>query len=488
MEQELILEGKWWSPENPENIIMGILRASPENGLILDLSYESQFDFSNMGKERLKKIHEETAFGLNPEIIIGEVFKTSLFSNEITLYKCFKRTENLSNTIFKTSYEVTNAFHGFRFLKTQDIKFDTISIDFSGLHDWVKISLFQDQYESNKKRHVLEYKRREEIPLIKTKEYEIFLELSVKPPSVISTRSFAKKEISYKQETKIKLYFVDTKNFEDCLNIAYTLRDFLNLMIFAPVQIISMTGTIDTPQQFKPIQFGEIKFPSSYLAAQPKSLRIYEILIPYNNVKDNIEKLLQNWLKKAGDLRPICDFYFDSFRNPDTMAESTFLSLIIAFESYLNNLMFLESEKIRTDELRKIRDEIIKKCKSYKEIILNQFWIRINLRDRLRDLLERLEPVCEKIVPKSEWENFLSKIIITRNYLTHHSKKLEKRIAKGAEFIKIIHQLRLILNIYLLQELGLDLAFIEQLIEESHRYQFELKKIELITQGKIRKL
>ena len=261
MEREIVLEGNWWLPDKPKDNYTGTLRIAPDDGVNLEIAWKLELDLSTMEKEQMGRIHEEAVFGSIPEIIIGELFNTTLSRRDITLYKCNKNNETLSQDMCKTSYEVTYAFRGVQFLKPQDIQFNKISIDFSGLHDWVKISVFNQTYDSIKKKRVLEYDSHKEIPLAKTNEYEIVLEFPVKAPVSISTRSFVKREICYRQETKVAMYFTEKTNFLKCLELTYHIRDFLNLMVFKPIQIISMKAILNPPGQFLPVKIVETYSP-----------------------------------------------------------------------------------------------------------------------------------------------------------------------------------------------------------------------------------
>ena len=72
-------------------------------------------------------------------------------------------------------YEVRTVFTGVHFQKQEDIKFDVIWVKFTGIHEWVNISLFKDYYDKAKRKNVLEISSFDEITLVKDKDYNIGL-------------------------------------------------------------------------------------------------------------------------------------------------------------------------------------------------------------------------------------------------------------------------------------------------------------------------
>jgi len=74
-----------------------------------------------------------------------------------------------------------------------------------------------------------------------------------------------------------------------------------------------------------------------------------------------------------------------------------------------------------------------------------------SLRKRLKDLFVKYRDITQNFI-KDE-DNFVNRIVDTRNYLTHYDKKL-KNIAEGRDLYRITQKLKKILQICLLSELG----------------------------------
>ena len=66
--------------------------------------------------------------------------------------------------------------------------------------------------------------------------------------------------------------------------------------------------------------------------------------------------------------------------------------------------------------------------------------------------------------------SFVKKIVKTRNYLTHYPSDLEGGSATGEELYTLTAKLQLVLEIFLLRELGFSLELIQKIIPRSKRY------------------
>jgi alanyl-tRNA synthetase len=78
----------------------------------------------------------------------------------------------------------------------------------------------------------------------------------------------------------------------------------------------------------------------------------------------------------------------------------------------------------------------------------------LSLRNRLQDIFEKYSDVLNKMI--KDKNRLIGIVVDTRNYLTHFNKELEDRSAKGKELIGIVNNLKLIMEICLLYEIGFD--------------------------------
>jgi hypothetical protein len=69
-----------------------------------------------------------------------------------------------------------------------------------------------------------------------------------------------------------------------------------------------------------------------------------------------------------------------------------------------------------------------------------------------------------------ELDAFLAKFKNTRNYYTHYTPELEKKAARGAALYLLVVQLRSIIEMALLNDLGFPCDLIDKLFERTRRY------------------
>ncbi len=465
--KELVAKGKWWVPNNTEKRLMGTLRVIPYMKTTLDVIDDESIKNS-------ERPYSLGVLGRAPKIIIGDVISsTDPLNKQITLFNSFFREGTYQDVGgYNAIYEVGVVFNGVQFLNEEQIKFNTLNVEFTGLHEWVNKSLFKEEYiKSKDPSHLLKYSSYEEIKLTKSQKEEITLSLSVtKEPATIKPRfNIASAEIIYKQNARVNIFFSKTEKFGYCLDVANHLRDFLTLLIFKPVKILSLRG-------YNELTFGggEIFNKSSGELFTLKTLDVYDILILYKNIQEKLGKMLQHWLNNAEKLQPVCDFYFSTFQDSTMTPETKFLRLIIAFEAYQSNFVDMERKKIPTFEFRRLKKDVIKNFPEYREFIEDKLSNRITLREELKELLKSLKLVTNKFIPEDEWSLFFQKVISTRNYLIHHSKEPKKNVASKKELRRINQQLKLLLLVCLLKETGLELENINTLLKRSQRFTYEM--------------
>ena len=129
--QEFEHNGLWWLPENPDNKISGVLKFHPVKGVNLELigSFRESITFNRF---------------LNPGIILGITSNGKL----VTLYKCLESQSLTSIPGFTTSTFIASmVFLRHHFENEENIQFDSLSLSYSHLDEWVGITGFQEKTE-----------------------------------------------------------------------------------------------------------------------------------------------------------------------------------------------------------------------------------------------------------------------------------------------------------------------------------------------------
>jgi len=451
-------KGRWWLPDKPEKQVSGTLRFTPNEGAILELigSFKDTKDI------------------LKPEIILG----ISSNGKKITLHKCFEtkcfETKTKSNVSFPglltSSFYANEIFVGAHFQKSEDIKFRELSIRYSYLDEWVNISGFNIQYPDEKE-IVIKYKEPEPIQTSIGEDCKIFIEIQVTRP----THSIVQKEASIKQRTYIRIEHSVEKSLEEYWNIMRHIQNFLSLGVTEPVCPLTVKGITESIKDMPynlPVEV-EIYRHSPEVSKTPKTLYPYDMLFTFKDISDRFEILLKNWFEKADTLGPVYDLYFGTLYNPWMYLQHQFLSLIQAIEAYHRRKF--EGKYLSNDDYEPIYEKFINELAiepSFKEALKSKlkYGNEYSLRKRLKDLFEKYKEVVDDFIENKDI--FINRVVDTRNYLTHYDKNLREKAVDGEQLYYVIQQLKIVIVICLLSELGFNFKEIKNLLAKNRKYRY----------------
>jgi len=455
MIEEFEYKGIWWLPDNPEEQICGTLKFSPKEGAILDLI--GSFN--------------------DPKKIVGEMQKfpiilgTTVDGKEITLTNCSETTSTMHIPGIKTSSFYSRlVFKGIHFKKLEDIRFKNIFVHYSHLDDWVGISGFGISYGSQDNDEVVvKYKPQKPIE-VRVEDYKI----SIVIKNTYPTHTIVQKEASIKQTTYIKIEPPEEKSFDEYRNVMLDIKNFLSLGVGEPVYLLTIEGKAEKNKQVieegKPFYYPVVEmFYRVSDILETREVPPSHMLFTFKDIHDRFEIFLRNWFEKTHLLKPTYDLYFGILYNPHLYLESQFLSLTQAIESYHQRIYggekYLSGEgyEVVYDALveaipEKTKDSLKERLKEYLKYG-NEF----NLRTRIKEILDSYRELMGLFI-KDEGK-FVNDVVETRNYLTHYSKdKKEPSPAKNYdELFLLIHNLRIIVEICLLKEVGFSLEEIKDL-------------------------
>jgi len=214
-------EGIFWLPENPEHKLTGHLSFNPVDGGSLELmgTFDSVKSFS--GPKSIDELHQD--------IILGVIER-----KEVTLYGCYKSGFKLNFPGFsKSSYIVDYIFLGCKFDKEEEISFESLSLNYTNLEDWVGITGFESTGKNE-----LNYKYPENIE-IKLNGFDVNIEY-------IFNRQITPYEWHLKQDTFIKIIPENSMHFKEFLQkLCHPLQNFLSLGIGKAIYPLVVIGKIE---------------------------------------------------------------------------------------------------------------------------------------------------------------------------------------------------------------------------------------------------
>jgi len=464
MLNELEYQGKWWLPEAPEEIIDGTLKFIPVRGANLNLNgaFMSIEDINRGFIER--------------DIVLG----FSLDGKPLTLYRC----SDVSKTLSAPGYHVSEIrasvlFVGVHFEKSDNIKFQSISIRYSYLDEWInktgfdRLQLLPDQ---NSKIYGIDMNYRLPEAYQVGSVNEFIIKINFSGPIV----SYLPEKFSVAHETQISLKSLneEAKSFESYIKIFSLIESFLSFAVMNPVYPIYIRGNRSSENSLIKIFYKLPDIPTSSERLQPQ-----DMLFTFNDISEELGTCFENWIENFELLEPVNTLYFDTIYNPRIQLKNSFLSLVQAIESYHRRRY---GGKYQTDTdyqsgIYKKLVEIVHSSsldKTFKEALVNpdgiggklKYLNEYSLPKRLKDLHREHNNVASLLIP--DRKRFARDVADTRNYLTHYDETLRGKAKQGKELYKITEQLKFLLEVCFLYELGLSEEKIKQLVERNQRYMF----------------
>jgi len=211
--KEFEYNGIWWLPNNPNKKISGILKFHPVEGATLDLNGS------------FKDIKDINSFS-QPETILGNTSNAKIF----TLYKCIENNIRLSMPGYLcSSFIVTIIFEGHHFKKEEDILFDSLSISYPYLEEWMGFKSFNCKMVRDKENLLKEYKVNYTFPQkieAKVDNFNISFDYN------FNVDGDNIREYNLKHTAFIKIESYKATSFNVYLrNICYHIQNFLSLAI-----------------------------------------------------------------------------------------------------------------------------------------------------------------------------------------------------------------------------------------------------------------
>jgi len=288
------------------------------------------------------------------------------------------------------------------------------------------------------------------------------------------------KKVEVSHHTYIKIQPKKALHFDDYYkDILYHLQNFLSLAVSKPIYPLAIRGknsdcktTLNTGKEF----FDDILI-YYRLRKLPDTSKILlhpgDMFFCYSNIASDFENCLNNWFSKADLLAPIYDLYFATLYGSEMYLQHEFLSLAQAVESYHRRVF--GGQYVDEAGYKPLYDELIQAIPAkidsgFRESMKQRmkYLHEFSLRKRLEELFENQNDLFKKIIPSPS--TFIEAVVDTRNFLTHYDKDLESKVKKGNKLYKITKQLKFLLEIYFLIELGISEDNIKQLIAFDERY------------------
>jgi hypothetical protein len=521
MLEEFVSLGKWWLPNKPEVVVPGKLSFSPESGATLELIgslYSSQFEeigqvediafpneiFSIEGESNLTSAVRLDFIKFEEIIILGLLDN----NEEITLYRCSERSKSfefVKGRLTRISFNVRYVFRKIHFEYEQDIKFKSISVQYSHLEKWVGKSGIEVFVSQEENKIWMSYQPPSSIHLTKIGSLDLYITFSSVCVYPFYPNAY---NANIEQKTYLTIQNPCNQPIDDCVNLLIRFSDLLSFAMTKATLVIEVTGKADVIHE-KPVQQANGDFTLEKEARETQVIIIFDVCNPtksseinlspnemlfrFSDVETNLGSFFEAWINKREEYEPVFDLLMATMYSSSLYLGYKFLNIIQALEAYHTSKYegSYQDRKIYKKGLYKKFIEVLNDFPSesdnqengisdefrnaLKGKLKNQ--TSFTLETRLKEILNKVSSLLPNkpdfIGNKKDRELFSKRASETRNALTHHNKEKRQQAARGRELFQLFHTLTVILQICLLRELNLPDESIKILVDRNRAYQKE---------------
>lgn len=448
-------KGHWWLPSNPDHKVEGDLSFDPRGRSQLEI----------FGTFQTGPVKEYTAY-LFPKrvpIILGQDDS----GQAITLVNCSEEPFDPSGKGFPWEYfryRPRTIFCGHHFRHVDEVVFSKVSVDYYGLQVWAD--------------------PRPHIRVAFIRPVEALAEEVSTSNLLVSAGKFSVRICrTFPQD-------MDDQSTGESIN-RFAQIDFLTEN---PLDFDAWLGAITDFQVFISLAMRVSTWPTMVQARQPE-IESKQISIHYHPVTEFrktenlspsnmyftlqealpfLERGLKNWFEKSGKLERVIQMYNwavsrEIFLDEQFMIFARAVEVIhrqIHDEPYIEESRYKEICEALKETLNSLmpssKNDRFKDLEGSIHTSLN-YANRPSLRRRLKDIGEKYSACSERLF--ANYKPFIDDVVVTRNYLTHFDEK-DKRRAKleFRELYSMRERLRLLLEVCLLSELGLDNSEIRRIV------------------------
>jgi len=462
------LKGFWWLPDAPQKKVFGTLSFSQEIGAQLEL-----YGVLKQPNHRGQLPNEDFILGF------------SVDGKEITLLESFSgRTKFSFPGITSSVYTSNMVFLGQHFSNRKELRFAEVSVRFSYLDLWAKITGFkfpQDMIPvlAEKKEITVHHQLPEEFTFASVGEFT--LSLLVQGSYDLPTLFSRPRQVRIKEETSFVLKSEKKESLTDFKELITALEGFLSFSIGEPIFPLKIEAKSEKTKL-------DIYYQLLSVPKEETPMAFRGFLFSYPEIKDESDTLFQNWLEKKDSLEPVINLYLGVKYSPFIYSEHEFLSLIQALEAYHRRSRISAAEgKYQSDN--EYRTGLYQSFKAVipqnidpdfkQSLVKGKLWYahEYSLGRRLKEILRYLSNCIpdSSVLTPSNWSQFVSLVKNSRNYLTHYEQPDGPYYDKGEKLYRLSQKLKILLEMCILKSLGFKDSKVKEIFSKNEKAMFELK-------------
>ena len=410
--------GKFWIPSNKSNKVHGTLFI--KDGGEIELVTDGKLSTSD-----------------NIQRIIGHIEQNGL----VTLEKCLKKRDNNNLGVIKQTFYIERAYLGTQDIEKGKIHFNSFCFSIERLNEWVGVSGIETYrgnnfcgINRNKTNYNFSVKYKQPKKILyqiknegKDNDFQLNFYIDCSTPAYSSKEDSG---IQIKEKAYINLVSFEKLPIEDFISLA---RKITYLICFSINDIVCVNDVIVTSDEIKdennkPVDIKMYYRSRPFTKKNIDGMKAHLFSYQNNEIKKNIEKIINSWISISNEADPAFDLYFSTQEVKDQFLELKFLTLVHSLEAY------------------------------HKKVVCTK---RVNLRKRIEEMMC---PFKKYIGDDIKCKKIMDHIMDTRNYFTHYDKEKKSKALVGQGLYIICLMLEGIFQLTLLKQLDLissqDIKFI----------------------------
>ena len=395
----------------------------------------------------------------------------------VTLEDCFYYTQNFQSSGFTTSTIRSRiVFRGVGYDAEDEITFSEIKFSLEGLDEWLWISgidvdhnLGTDRWQKGS----VHYEPPKEIQFRLSDDMKMIFGFEMSVPT-----GFSITEARISQRAYIRLKSKKLRPLNDFLYLINKIQQFFCFAIDKTISLKSVTGfssEITSGEKNREVPIN-IYYRSTLYSDKTPEIHRHDMLLSYRDINDKLEETLSNWLQNHDSFKEAFNEYFAAKYGAYEYLEGEFLSLVRGIE-VLHRKSSQDTE-MPEEQFENLVNGILENTPQEK-----RGWImgklkyanELSLRKRMKEMLE---PFQHLYGDKKKQNSFISKVVNTRNYLTHFDGNLAEDAAKGNDLWTLSIKLEALFQLYFLKLIGMDSTSIDNVVRENRNLHRKLEIVE----------
>ncbi|HFH4399682.1 TPA: HEPN domain-containing protein [Pseudomonas aeruginosa] len=410
--EELVTQGFFWKAGEEERSSGGILRIY--DGGAFELELVRKLGMDELSEELMSSDIEKKRFN-----ICGEINKGSYVTLEGCYYK--KKSHSLTNNIANYIIRGKRAILGAALETTEEaFKYRSATFNLEEIEIWIGESGFKKQYLDDLESFKISYTP----PSAVSANIEDMGALLIRSSAIQKNHTPTK--IDYCQTTSFILKPEQPLEIRPITELISRIQHFIIFSTQQPIILKNVKAALDVPEK-NPYKV-DIYYESLPFNSNLQKLKEDNILFTLQDIKNDLPRLIKNWLDIFEKAKPAMGLYFSAIMETHKYLDTTCLAVCQAAETYQRRISGEEA----------------------------------TFKNRIKKLFYPFSPYC-----KIDAEKFFEDVKTTRNYLTHYREDLADKSCKGLDLYILNRNIRNLITANIMKDIGIDMSTIEKALQES---------------------